>query len=292
VSPMEKLLESNRELDKIISSIGDLPASPAIITTLMSLTSDMNTSIDKISKTILADQSLTGRVLKISNSSFYGRAKEVATLREAILLLGFSTLRSLVVASSTHSLYQSAGDETFKRKLWEHSLATAVSARTIACHIQHPKTEEAFIAGLMHDIGKLVMAQKIPDEYMIVVHTVEQSGESYIDVEERAFGFNHTDVGLLLLHKWSFPQILGNAVFEHHNPTETDDKPVPLSYIINLANCMAKRLDVGFENSCPENDTILASLKRLNLSEEDANEIGQKAAVHFEEEKGLYGLTD
>jgi putative nucleotidyltransferase with HDIG domain len=242
---MEKFVESSRALEKIVSSIGDLPATPAIIASLMNLTSNLNTDINKITQALMSDQSLTARVLKLSNSSFYGRAKEVMTLKEAIILLGFKTLRSLVVATSTHSLYNTTGGENHN-KLWEHTLATAISSRMLAKSIRHPNVEEAFIAGLLHDIGKLVFLQKKPTEFIEVIVKAEMSGRRFIELEDEKFGFNHTDIGLLLLHNWSFPQMLSNAVFEHHDPIDLEDNsPPPLSVIINMGATGRRRAAPG-----------------------------------------------
>ncbi|MCK5126439.1 MAG: HDOD domain-containing protein [candidate division Zixibacteria bacterium] len=287
---MEKLEESSRSLDIIISSIGELPAIPVIIASLMNLTSDLNTDINKITKALLADQSLTARVLKLSNSSFYGRAKEVKTLKEAIVLLGFNTLRSLVVATSTHSLYDSTGGENHN-KLWEHTLASAISCRLVAKFSRHLLVEEAFIAGLLHDIGKLVLLQKKPDEYTEIIVKVEMTQGQFIDFEEEKFGFNHTDIGLLLLHKWSFPKVLSNAVFEHHSPIDLEDSNMPLAFVINLGNMLAKKLDIGFNDYNPENLAETSSAVKLGLTEEALAEIEEQLAEQFKYERDVFIST-
>ena len=286
---MEKFVESSRALDKIVSSIGDLPATPVIISSLMNLTSDLNTDINKITRALMSDQSLTAKVLKLSNSSFYGRAKEVKTLKESIVLLGFKTLRSLVVATSTHSLYNSSGGE-FHNKLWEHTLGAAISARLIAKKIRHPLVEEAFIAGLLHDIGKLVFLQKKPQEYIEIIIKTEMAQGQFIVFEEEKFEFNHTDIGLLLLHKWSFPKELSNAVFEHHDPIEVGDneKPPPLSFVIHLANLMSKRLGVGFKDYCPEELSEVVSARRLGLGPEELEELEAKVREQFADEREIF----
>lgn len=285
---MDKFVESSRALEKIVSSIGDLPATPVIIASLMNLTSDLNTDVNKITQALMSDQSLTARVLKLSNSAFYGRAKEVRTLKEAILLLGFKTLRSLVVASSTHSLYNTSGGENHN-KLWEHTLAAAISSRLIAKECRHPNVEEAFIAGLLHDIGKLVFLQKKPTEYTEIIVKAEVSGRSFIEFEDEKFDFNHTDVGLLLLHHWSFPQVLSNAVFEHHHPIEIEEGGVaPLSFVIDVGNMLAKKLDVGFKDYRPENLAEMKSAQRLGLSEETFERIIEELKDQFESERRIF----
>jgi putative nucleotidyltransferase with HDIG domain len=285
---MEQLLTSNRALDKIVKLIGDLPATPGIVTLLMSLTSDVNININKITRAILSDQSLTARVLRLSNSSFYGRSKEVRTLNDAIVILGFKTLRSLVVAMSTQAMYRSGGKAEIQNKLWEHALATAICSREIAQVVGYTQVEEAFISGLLHDIGKLVMIQKMPDVYSAIIAKVEAAQGSFLEAEDAELGFNHTDVGLLLLHKWAFPKDLAIAVFEHHAPGDQGEKSISLSVIINLGNCLAKRLGIGFENGSCEKLTEEQSAGRLHLSPEIIDGIITKSAELFQQEKKLF----
>jgi putative nucleotidyltransferase with HDIG domain len=283
---MENYVESSRALDKIVSSIGELPATPAIIASLMGLTSDINSDIEKITQAIMTDQSLTARVLKLSNSSFYGRSKEINSLREAVLLLGFKTLRSLVVAASTHGLYTSTGGENHN-KLWEHALATAIASRIIAKTLNHPHAEEAFIAGLLHDIGKLVLLQKKEKEYKEIINTVEESKGKFIEAEDKIFGFNHTDAGLLVLHKWSFPTDLINAVFEHHDPIDLEQETIRLSYIVNAGNLLAKKIPVGFNDYCPEDLSQIPSFIHIGLGAEHLESMESLMAEQFEFERSI-----
>ena len=120
-------------VQRIVDTIGELPASPAVVGAVMNLTSDLNSTITDITRVLSADQSLTAKVLRLSNSSFYGRAKEVGTLAEAIIILGFFTVRSLVVASSAHSMYCRCNgmDRCNAERLWQHSLSTGIAARCL-----------------------------------------------------------------------------------------------------------------------------------------------------------------
>lgn len=289
---MDKVLESNLALDKIISTIGDLPATPTIIASLMNLTSDINSDIEKIIKNLMSDQSLTARVLKLANSSFYGRAKAVATLHEAIVLLGFNTLRSLVLATSTHSLFQDGNQNDVQDKLWEHSLATAIASRMLAEKSGLPHVEEAFIAGLLHDIGKLVLTQKVADDYKEVISKVEADHLSFIDVEDERFGFNHADVALLLLDKWSFPPEIVNSVYEHHMPRkDADDGAVSLSHYLNLGSMMAKKLGVGFTDFMPDDFSSTPSAIALDFDAETLEEMQIALAEKFKEEKAIFAAA-
>ena len=290
---MNKVLETKRNLDKIISTIGDLPATPAVIATLMNLTSDVNADIEKIIRAIRADQSLTAKVLKMSNSSFYGRAREVKTLREAILILGFMTLHSLVIATSTQGLYQKSTNSRISGKLWEHAFACALASRLIAQEVKYPYVEEAFIAGLLHDIGKLVLSQKAADEYFRIAQKVEATGGAFADAETAAFSFTHADVGSLLLGKWSFPGELIEAVGNHHQfPPPEGAPPAPLVSIIHLGNFTAKKLGVGFTDYRPDNLSSLLSARSLDLDADRLAAVEQKLREHYASEQELFKLKN
>ena len=130
---MNTLTHSNPTLlDRIIETIGELPTSPTVVASVMGMTKDLNTDVTKLSRVLSSDQSLTAKVLRLSNSPFYGRMRGVATLDEAIMILGFFTIRSLVVASSAYSMFNLGGQGGLEYRLWNHSLAAAMCARLTA----------------------------------------------------------------------------------------------------------------------------------------------------------------
>ncbi len=279
------MVTPNATLDDIISTVGELPASPAIVSSLMSLTSDLDSTVDDVSKVLSSDQSLTARVLKLSNSPYYGRAKGVASLEDAIFLLGFFTVRSMVIATSAHQIYNRGGGGGNEAKLWRHSLSTAVASRQIARRIKHPGKDEIFIAALLHDIGKLVMLEKLSGRYLNIVRDVEQGEGEFVDVERRELGFDHTNVAVSLLRLWSFPENLIDAVSAHHDlPDLEEGQPVPMSYVINLGNYMAKKMGVGFEDHRFDTLAELPSARAMEFDESTLNEMYEEVCEHYEVE--------
>lgn len=289
-------IPANSAAERIISTIGELPASPAIVSAVMGLTSSVETDISKLVKVLSADQALTAKVLKLSNSSFYGRSKGVSTLKEAILILGFYTLRSLVIASSTHSLYKRKDSNSLEQALWEHSLATAISCKEVAREIHHNNIEEAFIAGLMHDLGKLILSQKMPAEYDAIVEEVRSSQRSFLEVEMEILGFNHVDVAKALFDKWNFPTFLSSAIYYHHRP---DSKPVssgasrspaeiPLAYIVNFCDQVARHVDCGFDDAMIEDLATMPLALKVGLKQEKIDSMLERLAETCHSEKHVF----
>ncbi len=276
-------------LDSIIATIGDLPASPAIVSTVMGLTSDLNSKLVDVSRVLSSDQSLTAKVLKLSNSSFYGRSGGVKSLQEAVLILGFFTVRSIVVATSAYGMFKREDKNGPEAKLWRHSLSTAVAARQLADAVGHPESEEVFIAALMHDIGKLVMIQRLSEKYRKIIAQVEETAGRFDEIELRVFGFTHCDVAAVLLEKWSFPSSLIRGIELHHNLPEMDDTADTLvPHVIHLANYMAKRLQVGFTDYYVEDLANLDSAQALSLNEDKIAAIDDQFRDRYEAEMGVF----
>ncbi|MDH3889802.1 MAG: HDOD domain-containing protein [candidate division Zixibacteria bacterium] len=286
---MEQNTDTKVELDNIIATVGELPASPTIVSTVMGLTADLDSRVEDISKVLMSDQSLTAKVLKLSNSSFYGRPKNVTTLEEAIMILGFFTVQSMVVATSAHSMYTKDDAEGYKAKLWRHSLSAAVAARQVAKSVRHPEAEQAFIAALLHDIGKLVLLQKMPTRYQEIVAEVEEQKKTFLNVETRELGFNHCDVAALLLEAWDFPTALTEAIFAHHLlPPVEEGKAAPVAHVVHLGNCLAKRLGVGFGDAVVENLSDLRSAQALSLDEAGIEQLLEEITEHYEAEISIF----
>ncbi len=277
-------------LQKISQSIGELPPSPAVVTKVMGLTSDLNSNVEDLGEVLAADAALTAKVLRLSNSSFYGRSRTVSSLKEAILILGFFTLRSLVMASTTHSLYRSKENPDDGKQLWEHSLASALGARLVATRIGHAQVEEVFIAGLLHDIGKLILRQRLGTLLDELADESKSQSLPYLELEQRRLGFTHADLGAAVLDRWSLPPDLVEAVRMHHINTFDAEcgEDVPIYAIVNFGNELAKTIGVG--SGEPE-QIDLARFQLAGLYGFGADELRNIAAdleEHFAEEKRLY----
>ncbi len=256
---MDDTAENSLErAERVAAMVSDLPALPQVATKVVGLINDPSATARELERVISRDQATTAKVLRIANSAFYGVRGEISTLSRAIVILGFNTLRSVVLTSVSETLH-STKSSCFKEKiLWEHSLAVALAARTIAEQCKYAASEEAYVGGLLHDIGKVVMDSNLADEYQNVMERVYNDGQSFIDAENEVFGFDHTDVGALVVKRWNLAPALVEAVQYHHQPMGAEIDPT-LCAIISLANSLCVRLGIG-----PERDP------ELKLADEEA----------------------
>lgn len=286
-----KVAEQPQLLKKVLAAIGELPTSPAVVSTVMGLTADLNTEVNELSRVLSGDPALTAKVLRLSNSPFYGRSRSVGSLNEAVLILGFYTIRSLVVASSTYSLFgRKAGNEA-ARILWDHSLAVAMAARIIARRIRHKQIEEAFIVGLLHDIGKLILSQKMPEPFKAIVNTARTQSRKFFEIERDQLGFDHGTLGSIILSQWNFPPGLVETVAHHHQPREVTppaDGSVALADIVFFANEMATVMGYGFIDNYEIDLAALSQASLLKLDEAAIAEVQSELATHYDEEKHLF----
>ncbi|MEW5702334.1 MAG: HDOD domain-containing protein [Candidatus Zixiibacteriota bacterium] len=284
--------------ERVIATLGEfLPARAAVIPTVMRMTGSGNAGAAELARVLSKDPSLSATVLRLSNSSFYGRKGAVTSLNEAIMVLGFSLLRSLVVATSVSSLFRKDEERGLEQALWDHSIAVAIGARIIYERVEPRRVEEAFLAGLLHDLAQLVLLQKFPEEYMPALDEISRDPFGERDIEQEYFGFHHADLGATMLQHWNFPPRLVKAVRMHHHPTDLESPDatdivepalLSLTHAVCLADTLAKSLGYWFSSRAETDLVNLPSTQFFNFTPETMAHIADALAARFSEEQKLF----
>lgn len=255
--------------NEIVAKTGDLPTLPHVATKVMRLVGDPETSAKDLQEAIITDQGMTGQILKIANSAMFGMKREVRTLTHAIMLLGFDTIRSIVVAAATKNMYTNKSATGFKEKLiWENSIGSALIARGIAEQFPNMDKEEAFIGGLMHNIGKTILNAKMPEEYSNVMATAYNEGLPIEVLERKDLGFDHAELGYCILKQWNLSDSLAHSVRHYLEPAKAPEEYRSLTAVVSMGDRFCLDLGLGVAKSVAlEDQDIDAERSILNLTD-------------------------
>lgn len=233
-------------MNEIVHRVEELPALPHVTYRVLTLTSDPRTSSSELADTITTDQVLTAKVLRMANSAYYGYARRIFSINEALIILGFSTVRNLVFAASVHNFM----DQEFtgyilpKGDLWNHSMTTALLARLLSRNAGFELHDKAFTAGLLHDIGKVILNTYMKERFSEVLETVNTQSVPFSEAEQRIFGFDHAQVGAKVAEKWNLPDELVEAIAKHHNPAGAKLNP-RLTSVTHIADAASMSMGIG-----------------------------------------------
>ncbi|MFH2054098.1 MAG: HDOD domain-containing protein [bacterium] len=237
---------------RIMTVMRNLPPLPAVTRQLLLTIADENASAGDVSRVLSSDQALAGKVLKLVNSSFYGVQQEVTTISRAVVMLGFTGIRNLAMGFGSVSAMQSLGGSLKMEGFWAHALATGAAAQTLAPHCsRRTDPEEAFLAGLMHDIGAYVLAAAIPEIYFEVLRNPD--GDR-LQAEMELCGMTHGQVGQSLLKFWELPEAFCDAARHHHDVARATDGTQPLTNLVALADVLACVHGGAFETPATEEE--------------------------------------
>lgn len=239
-----------REIGQIIERVAELGTLPEVTQKILSLTEDPNSSARDLNEVLKHDMALSSKLLRVVNSAFYGLPGRVADLDRAIVLLGFQAVRNLAIAATMASLFRKSGPEVpgFDAKnLWRHSVATAVTARAVVNTVGlRSIREEAFLAGIVHDIGVLVEFQYATTQFALVIDEVSKGGKNLMQAETDVLEISHQEVGKALAERWKFPKNMQMVTGHHHRPDRLAEEHRLLPSVIAMAGDMAEKSGFRF----------------------------------------------
>jgi len=234
---------------KIYARIDELPTLPTVVHKLLGLMENPKTGAQDIREAVSHDAALTAKMLKVANSAYYGFPQEISDLERAVALLGFNMVKSLAVSVGViNSMPDSKGPSAFSREgLWIHSLAVGTGMKVLAEQCSRKKEGESlFIVGLLHDVGKILLDQFFPDYFTRSVENIRTKEGVFLYQEEReVIGFDHGEIGGMLLERWKFPEAIRSSIAFHHYDDLPDDVDESHVSLLRIADAAAQELDLG-----------------------------------------------
>jgi putative nucleotidyltransferase with HDIG domain len=229
--------------EQVVGRLNQLPSLPSAVSELLSSFGNEDVDVDHIAAQIARDQGLTARVLRVANSSFYGLQSKVGTINEAVVVLGFRAVRSMVLAVGMSGAFRGDQCPGFDaRSYLRHGVGVALAARSLA-NLTGQNRELAFTAGLLHDIGQLVLASNFSQQYARVLAFRKENDCLIQNAEREVLGLDHADVGGLLSEAWRFPDSLHEAVVGHHSPAAA--KADSLADLVHVADVTAHAMGLS-----------------------------------------------
>jgi len=269
------------QLDAVVRQLEDLPSLPAVVMELLTSIDQEDVDISVLAKKVSHDQALTAKTLRLANSSTYGLQVKVTTIQQAITFLGFQTTRNLITAAAVTGCFAQGQCKGFDDKaFWRHSIAVAVCARVLARRLRFNQ-DYAFTAGLLHDIGRLVLVTIFPDGYAEAIAKSALEDSELFDAERAVLGVDHVAAGLVLAEHWKFSDTIRMAIAHHHDP-ETVGAGV-LANIVHIANAIVHALDMVGDTKEAVPPVSPVAWKAMGLSEEAYVHVFRETEVQFDE---------
>ncbi|OQX65374.1 MAG: hypothetical protein B5M55_04105 [Desulfococcus sp. 4484_242] len=252
-------------MDKIISDVKSFPSMSNMPVKILKLIDDPQSSAAKIEELLRYDPGITANILKLTNSAYFGLSSRIGSVRQAIVLLGWRHLGKLVVASCVNAILDKPvpGYDLPAGELWRHSIAVSVAAELLAKELGISANDEIFTAALLHDLGKLVLANYVREDLQ-AIETAAGEGIPFHAAERRVLGTDHAEIGARLLKSWSFPLSLVKAVRWHHDP-DAAKEPRAITDLVHVANMLCLMIGIGVGREGLRYEPSQAAAKRLGL---------------------------
>jgi HD-like signal output (HDOD) protein len=284
---------SSPSIDDIVFEAGDLAALPQVILKLIDLTADPKVSAADVERVIQMDQGTTARVLTLANSSYYGLPRRISSVRDAVVFLGFKSVRSLAMQVTAFNMFLGKSDDASlaRRNLWRHSLYAGLCTKVI-CKWLRPNeaklvdAEEAFTAALLE--------RAMPDKYARALAAAQESGLRFYQVERDFLPYSHAVIGSAMAERWSLPDSLCDTILNHHTPMDSQANP-NLTAVVALANDISQGLNAPASKGEDEDDyeevrSDIDAAAILRFTPETLQAVNEACKIEMEKGSALSSL--
>ena len=284
------------KVSSIIDKVQKLPTLPTVANKVTKLMKDPTCTAIKVSELINKDQSITTRVLRLVNSVYYSLCTEVTNVKHAVALLGFRVISQMVISIAVFDIFKGEDGNEFDREgFWKHSIGCAVISQMIAQRVKYHRVDDCFTAGLLHDIGKVVLDQYLHEEMVKVIQLVQEKGISFVDAEKEVMGLNHADIGGRVTANWNIPPNIVVAVRHHHQATnEREDTKLSQDLIVDivrLSDVICKRERIGYTGDATIPDLGRELWERLNIDQQSIDKVIESCGEEIEKAAILLDLA-
>jgi len=274
--------------------IENLPTLPVIVQQIQKLIENPKSNMAQIATIITRDQSIAARVVRLVNSAFYGIGTKISSIQQAIMLLGLNTVKNLVIGVSVVKLFEGPQSATIfdRQKFWLHTFGCAVGARLIAKKMNLDEPEDFFMAGLLHDIGILVLDQFFHDEFITIIQQTLRTKSELTLVETSVLGLTHCEIGEVIARKWRIPEFLTIAIRHHHNPDFSaleSERHRLIAAVVHVADATAclRGIDPGFPCTLALHESAFPI---VGLKYGSIEEIFDKVAIELKQVMAEWGI--
>lgn len=292
----EGRLSEGKDWREIVAWVGDLPPMPQVAAKAINMVEDPTTTAEDLNKILSKDTALAARVLKIANSAMFSRQREITTLNQAVMIIGFKALKGIIVAATLRQVNK--GTSKTDKLIWENSMCTAMCATLLARKMKKSYVDEIFLLGLLHSLGQIVFLSQedTASDYKKILEMVKDEQIPYAEAEQKLFGFAHPLIGALVAKKWNFSADTCQVILHYCDAIDGKKAETPLdekTALVKLADKISHAAEIGSPPDYPKSsDEIKALMAYLEIETEDADafleEIITQSKEQFENEGSIY----
>ncbi len=277
---------------EIKGMVKDVPTLPVIYQELFQKMQDPNVTVPAIAEIITHDQALSAKILHLVNSAFYGYSREIKTISRAVVILGFRAVRSAALAISVFDYFKNEESNPVNMvDFWKHSIAVASICKVMAAELKINQQEEAFIVGLLHDVGKLIEKRYFEEDFEEVCQVAQEQHLSWYDCEKALFQVHHATIGKSIFRAWNFPPSVVDAIQFHHEPASSVKVP-QLTALVHVADVVAYQLDLGAPGAWPPRECNPDALKLLGITIPQTLEYHDRITAELEHAMEILNLLE